>query len=402
MDVDIVLAAMSLDPPFPLRPRNYSTAVGFDGWLGHRRNSKTFKGTIRIILGTEELEGGYLDHSSAVGKVPYRIREVRMPRLVAALVLAALTFVSATQAQQWPTRPITLIVPFAAGGPIDTLARVLQPGLSEQLGQQVVIETVGGAGGMNGAARVARSEPDGYTFGIGNQGTHVFSQFLYKKPLYDPATDFSPIGLIVGNSKVLVVRKDLPVSNMQEFIAYARNNETTMQYGSGGGGSATHIACVLLTSKIGTPKITHVPYRGVALAMQDLRAGRIDFLCDVTSTALPQINAGTVKAIATLKTTRSPVLPNLPTALEQGLAGVDADGWNAFIAPRNTPPTVVAKINAATGRLLDDPAVSARLLGLGLEVPPKEERSPEYLTRLVKEEMEKWGPPIKAAGIGAK
>jgi tripartite-type tricarboxylate transporter receptor subunit TctC len=175
-----------------------------------------------------------------------------------------------------------------------------------------------------------------------------------------------------------------------------------MQYGSGGGGSATHIACVLLTSKIGTPKITHVPYRGVALAMQDLRAGRIDFLCDVTSTALPQINAGTVKAIATLKTTRSPVLPNLPTALEQGLAGVDADGWNAFIAPRNTPPTVVAKINAATGRLLDDPAVSARLLGLGLEVPPKEERSPEYLTRLVKEEMEKWGPPIKAAGIGAK
>jgi tripartite-type tricarboxylate transporter receptor subunit TctC len=295
-----------------------------------------------------------------------------------------------------------MVVPFAAGGPIDTLARVLQPGLSEQLGQQVVIENVGGAGGMTGAARVARAEPDGYTFGFGNQGTHVFSQFLYKKPLYDPGTDFTPIGLVVGNSKVLVTRKDLPASNIPEFIAYARKNEAAMQYGSGGGGSATHIACVLLTSKIGAPKITHVPYRGVALAMQDLIAGRIDFMCDVTSTSLAQINDGRIKPIATLKATRSPVLPNLPTALEQGLADVDADGWNAFIGPRNLPTAIVARINAATGKLLDDPVVSRRLLDLGLEVPPKEERSPEYLTRLVRTEMEKWGPPIQAAGVGAR
>ncbi|MPZ59412.1 MAG: tripartite tricarboxylate transporter substrate binding protein BugD [Rhizobiales bacterium] len=324
-----------------------------------------------------------------------------MLRIAIAIAFAALAAGSSAGAQDWPTRPIMMVVPFAAGGPIDTLARILTPGLSEQLGQSVVVENVGGAGGMNGAARVARAEPDGYTFGFGNQGTHVFSRYLYKKPLYNPDTDFTPIGLVVGNSKVLVVRKDLPVNNMKEFVAYARKNESKMQYGSGGGGSATHIACVLLTSKIGAPKITHVPYRGVALAIQDITAGRIDFLCDITSTAQPQIVGGRVKAIATLRKTRSPALPNVPTALEQGFADVDADGWNAFIAPRGTPPAIVAKINAATGKLLDDPVISKRLLSLGLEVPPKQERSPEYLTQLVKDEVAKWGPPITAA-IGAK
>jgi tripartite-type tricarboxylate transporter receptor subunit TctC len=325
-----------------------------------------------------------------------------MPKFVIAVAVAVLSFTGAAYGQQWPTRPITMIVPFAAGGPIDTLARILTPGLTEQLGQQVIVENVGGAGGMNGDARIARAEPDGYTFGVANQGTHIFSQFLYKKPLYDPHTDFTPVGLIVGNSKVLVARKDLPANTMAEFVAYAKKNEAKMQYGSGGGGSATHIACVLLTSKLGVPKITHVPYRGTALAMQDLIAGRIDFLCDVTSTSKPRIADNQIKAIATLRTTRSPALPNVPTALEQGFADVDADGWNAFVAPRNTPPAIVAKINAATGKLLDDPAISKRLLDLGLEVPSKEERGPDYLPKLIKTEMDKWGPPIKAAGIGAK
>jgi tripartite-type tricarboxylate transporter receptor subunit TctC len=324
-----------------------------------------------------------------------------MPRIAVTLALAVLTLAGAAHAQQWPSRPITMIVPFAAGGPIDVLARILAPGLGEQLGQTIVVENVGGAGGMNGAARVARATPDGYTFGFGNQGTHVFSQFLYKKPLYNPETDFEPIGLVVGNSKVLVVRKDLPVNNMKEFVAYAKKNEAKMQYGSGGGGSATHIACVLLTDKIGAPKITHVPYRGVALAIQDITAGRIDFLCDITSTAQPHIAGGRTKAIAMLRKTRSPALPNVPTALEQGYPGVDADGWNAFIAPRGTPKEIIAKINAATDKLLDDPAINKRLTSLGLEVPPKNERSPEYLTQLAKDEMAKWGPPIKAA-ISAK
>lgn len=326
-----------------------------------------------------------------------------MPRIATIAALAAvMAAASPAAAQEWPTRPVTMIVPFAAGGPIDTLARIMTPGLSKEFGQQVIVEDIGGAGGMTGDSRLARAEPDGYTFGVGNQGTHIFSQYLYKKPLYNPFTDFAPIGLVVGNSKVLVVRNSLPVNNLAEFIAYAKKNETKMQYGSAGGGSATHVACVLLTSKMGTPKITHVPYRGTALAMQDLIAGRIDFLCDITSTALPQIKGGRVKPIAMLAKRRSPVLPDLPTALEQGLAGVDAEGWNGFFAPLHTPPAIIAKINAATSKVLDDPAVHQRLLSLGLEVPAKDERSPEYLTKLVKDEMAKWGPVMKAAGIGPK
>jgi tripartite-type tricarboxylate transporter receptor subunit TctC len=325
-----------------------------------------------------------------------------MQRIAVTIALAVLLLAGAAHAQQWPTRPVTLIVPFAAGGPIDVLARVLQPGMSEKLGQQVVIENIGGAGGMTGEARLARAAPDGYTAAIGNQATHVFSQLLYKKPLYDAVTDFAPVGLIVGNSKVLVVRNDLPANNIKEFVAYAKANQDKMQYGSAGGGSATHVACVLLTQKMGAPNITHVPYRGTALAMQDLTAGRIDFVCDVTSTAVPQITSGRVKALAMLSLRRSPVLPNLATALEQGLADVDADGWNGFFFPKGTPEAIVRKLHAVTGEVLDTPAVQQRLQSLGLELPAKTERSPEFLAKLVKLELEKWAPPIKAAGLGGK
>jgi tripartite-type tricarboxylate transporter receptor subunit TctC len=325
-----------------------------------------------------------------------------MFRIATAAVLAALSLASPAGAQTWPTRPITMIVPFSAGGPIDVLARVLQPGLSEKLGEQVVVENVGGAGGMTGGSRLAHAAPDGYTIGIGNQATHTFSQVRYKKPLYAAMTDFSPVGLLVANSKVLVVRKDLPVNNLKEFIAYAKANESKMQYGSAGGGSATHIACVLLTQKIGAPKITHVPYRGTALAMQDLIAGRIDFLCDITSTSLPQITNGRIKAIAVLKTTRSPVLPDVPTALEQGLVDVDADGWNGFFVPKGTPDAIVRKLHAVTQEVLVLPAVQKRLKELGLDVPPEAERSPAFLAKLVKQELDKWGPPIRAAGLSGQ
>jgi tripartite-type tricarboxylate transporter receptor subunit TctC len=321
-----------------------------------------------------------------------------MMRIIAAALAALAALALPAGAQDWPTRPVTMVVPFAAGGPIDVVARLVSPRLSEVLGQQAVIENVGGAGGMVGASRVAKAEPDGYTFLLGNTGTHTYSQFLYKKPLYDAVTDFTPAGLLVGNTKVLVVRKDLPVNTLQEFVAYAKANQDKMQYGSAGVGSATHIACVLLNAKLGT-NITHVPYRGAGPAMQDLVAGRIDFMCDVVSTALQQIRGQTVRPLALMSETRASVLPDVPTALEQGVAGVDADGWNGFFFPKGTPEAVVRRLAAATNDALNTPAVKKRIEDLGLDVPRSEQRGPDYLGRLVKIELDKWGPPIKASGI---
>jgi len=272
--------------------------------------------------------------------------------------------------------------------------------MSELLGQQLVVDNIPGAGGMVGASRVAKAAADGYTFLLGNQGTHTYSQFLYKNPLYDPVTAFAPSGLVVSNTKILVVRKDLPVNTLAEFIAYAKTNQAKMGYGSAGGGSATHIACVLLNAKMGTD-ITHVPYRGSGPALQDLMAGRIDFVCDVVSTALSQIRGNTVKAIATLSAVRAAVLPDLPTALEQGLAGVEADGWNGFFFPKGTPEAIIRRINAATAETLDTPAIRKRIEDLGLFIPQSTERSPDFLAKLVVSELDKWGPPIKAAGVSA-
>jgi tripartite-type tricarboxylate transporter receptor subunit TctC len=265
----------------------------------------------------------------------------------------------------------------------------------------MVIDNVPGAGGMVGASRVAKSAPDGYTMLIGNQATHTYSQFLYAKPLYDPVADFAPGGLLLSNYKVLVVRKDLPANTLAEFVAYAKANAAKMQYGSGGGGSATHIACLLLNAKMGT-NITHVPYRGAGPALQDLVAGRIDFMCDVVSTSQAQIRAGTVKPIAMLSNVRAAVLPDLPTALEQGLADVDADGWNALFFPKGAPEAVIRRVNTAAGATLDTPAVRKRIEELGLYAAPPAERSPDVLAKLVLRELDKWGPPIKASGVAAK
>ena len=321
--------------------------------------------------------------------------------VVGALLAFGLAFPGGACAQDWPTRPVTVVVPFGAGGPIDVMARVIAPRMSELLGQQLIVDNVPGAGGMVGASRVGKAAPDGYTVLIGNQGTHTYSQFLYKKPLYNPVTDFAPGGLLVSNTKVLVARKDLQANTLAEFIAYARANQAKMQYGSAGGGSATHIACVLLTARMGL-NITHVPYRSTNLAMQDLIAGRIDFLCDVVSTALPQIRGETVKAIATLSNSRSAVLPQVPSTLEQGLADVDADGWNGFFFPKDTPAAIIARATAVTTETLDTPAVRKRIEELGLFIPPPAERSSEHLAKLVVSELDKWGPPIKAAGVSAE
>jgi tripartite-type tricarboxylate transporter receptor subunit TctC len=322
-----------------------------------------------------------------------------MKRMRAILLsIAALAATGPAAAQEWPSRPVSLLVPFAAGGPIDVVARILGPRLTEILGQQVIVENLGGAGGANGANRVAKSPPDGSIFLFGNQATHTFSALMNKRLAYSPVNDFEPVGLLLSNVKVLVVRKDLPAKNLKEFIAYTKANHAKMQYGSAGAGSATHMTCVLLNDGIGAHP-THVPYRGTALAFQDLVAGRIDYMCDVISTALPHIRAGTVTPLALLSNNRSPVLPELPTALEQGLQGVDGDGWNAFFFPKGTPQPIVRKLAAAVNDTIDTPAIRERIAGLGLILPGPNERGPEALGRLVADELKKWAPAVKASGV---
>jgi tripartite-type tricarboxylate transporter receptor subunit TctC len=293
-----------------------------------------------------------------------------------------------------------MVVPFPAGGPIDVVGRILAPPMGELLGQQIIIENVAGAGGSTGSLRVAKAAPDGYQFVIGNAGTHTYSQLLTKKPLYDAVADFAPVAVFVENSKILVARKDLPADTLPEFIAYAKVNHAKMQYGSAGAGSATHMTCVLLNTAIGLD-VTHVPYRGTGPAMQDLMGGRIDYVCDVISTALPLIRGKSAKAIALLSPHRSPVLPELATADEQGLPGFDADAWNAFFLPRGTPEPIVRRLAKATSDALDLHWVRERLEGLGLNVPPPQRRSPEYLAKLVPGELEKWAAPVKASGVSA-
>ncbi|HEY6255497.1 MAG TPA: tripartite tricarboxylate transporter substrate-binding protein [Xanthobacteraceae bacterium] len=317
--------------------------------------------------------------------------------IVAAVAWTAL-IVAPARAQEWPTRPLTMVVPFAAGGPSDVLARIIDPRLSALLGQQVIIENAGGAGGITGSLRVAKAASDGYQLVMGTQGTHAQNQALYKNPPYHPIADFAPLGLIVVTPLVLIARKDLPANNFKEFITYFKDNHGKMQFGSAGTGSGTHLGCVLLNAALGA-NVTHVPYRGSALAMQDLQGGRIDYMCDVVSTALPQIEGKTVKALAVLNRERANVLPDVPTAQEQGLTDFEAPGWFAFFLPKGTPAPIVARLNRALSDTLDTPPVRERLEGLGMGIPPAARRSPDYLARFVASEIEKWAPPIKAAGI---
>src|SRR5499426_4437197 len=300
--------------------------------------------------------------------------------------------------QTYPARPLTMIIPFAAGGPTDVLGRVMGQRMSEVLGQQVVVENVGGAGGMTGSKRVADAAPDGYMFVLGTVGTHAQSQTIYKKPLYNAATDFTPVALMAEVPIILTVRKDLPVNNFQEFVTYAKANQAKMQYGSAGAGSATHLGCVLLNYVIGT-NISHIPYRGTGPAMQDLLGGRIDFLCEVITTAKPQVDGGTVKALAIFHKERSPALPNLPTALEQGTQKLEAYTWNAVFLPKNAPADVVRKLNDAVVQAIKTPSVRERLSGLGAEVASDDRATPAFLGQLVKDEIEKWAAPIKASGV---
>jgi tripartite-type tricarboxylate transporter receptor subunit TctC len=311
-------------------------------------------------------------------------------------VLASVALFTAASAQQWPTRPVTMIIPFAAGGPTDVLGRVMAQRLSEILGQQVVVENIGGAGGMTGAKRVADAAPDGYTFVLGTVGTHAQNQTLFKKPAYNAITDFTPVALIAEVPILLIARKDLPVDNFKDFVSYAKANQSKMSYGSAGAGSATHLACVVLDAAMGT-KITHVPYRGTGPAMQDLQGGRIDYLCEIITTAKPQVDSGSVKALAIMTKERSPVLPNLPTTAEQGTP-VEAYTWNAFFLPKNAPPEIVKKLNEATVQAMETPVVRERLQSLGANLVAPDRRSPEYLAQFVRSEVAKWADPIRASG----
>ena len=291
-----------------------------------------------------------------------------------------------------------MVVPFAAGSASDTVGRILGARLSETLGQQVIVENVSGAGGMTGVARVAKAAPDGYQFVLGGIDTFAQSQTLYKKPLYNALTDFAPIALTVEQPLVLVTRNELPVTNLQGFMAYTRANQGKMQYGSAGAGSGSHLACAQLNAAMGVDTI-HIPYRGSPPAMQDLIAGRIDYFCALAAAAMPLLAGNSIKAIAILTRERSPLLPNLASAYEQGLADLDSNFWSGFFVPRDTPESVVRRFHVAAVETLKTPAVEERLNGVGVTVVSPERRDPDYLGRFVASEIEKWAAIIRAAGV---
>ena len=319
-------------------------------------------------------------------------------RSVAALFVVLIVATPAA-AQDWqPTRPVTMIVPFAAGGQVDVLGRVLAPRLSELLGQQVVVENVGGGGGMIGSSRVARGAPDGHIFVLGSISTHTFNQTLFKQPQYNVLTDFTPVALIAETPLVLVTRKDLPPKNLKEFAALAKERGDKLTYGTAGVGSANHLSCILLDMAIGTTT-THVPYRSGGQAMQDLVGGQIDFACNVVSSALPQISGKLVNTIAMLSRERVSVLPDVPTAHEQGFTNFDASTWNAIFLPPKTPPAIVNRLSAVILEAMRTPAVQARAGEIGASLVAADRRSSDYLAKFVRDEIEKWGKTIRAAGI---
>jgi tripartite-type tricarboxylate transporter receptor subunit TctC len=317
---------------------------------------------------------------------------------VATAMVGALGLAGTAGAQDWPRGPVTMVVPFAAGGTTDVLGRIMALRIGEILGQPIVVENIGAAGGMTGSLRVARAQPDGYQFLFSGLGPLVLNPALHKKPAYNAATDFAHVALVAEVPLVLITRKDLPVNNLKEFIAYAKVNQAKMNFASAGSGSAIHIGCVLLNMAMGTD-IAHVPYRGSAPAMQDLITGQTDFFCEALPTALPQIQSNTVKAIAVLSPKRAPVLPDLPTAQEQGLADFEAYTWFALFLPRGTPEQIVRRLHEATVEATKTPSMRERVEGLGAILVTPERMTPHHLGEFVRSEIAKWAIPIKAAGV---
>jgi tripartite-type tricarboxylate transporter receptor subunit TctC len=317
-------------------------------------------------------------------------------RLLAVFVLVVLG--APARAQDWPVRPVTMVVPFAPGGVYDTMGRVYASALSDILGQQVIVENVPGAGSMTGAARVARADPDGYQMLLGGESPNAQVQLMHKEPPYDGATDFAAVALVAQQPLILTTRPGIPAGNLADFIAYAKENQVKMQYGSPGTGTGSHLACALFNVRIGV-EITHVPYRGLAPAMQDLLAGRIDYMCPTITTAMAQLQSHAILAPAVIGSERSPVFPDIATADEQGLKGFAANSWNAIFLPKATPAAIVAKLNGAVLKAMATPAVAQRVRELGATLPAPEHRTPQYLQSFVVSEIKTWGDAIKAAGI---
>jgi tripartite-type tricarboxylate transporter receptor subunit TctC len=318
--------------------------------------------------------------------------------LLGIVAIALIAGAAPAMAQDWPTRPPTIVVPYGPGSGADVLGRILQSRMSEVLGQQVIIENVAGAGGMVGTARVAKAAPDGYQSVIGTAGTHAQNQSLYKQPAYHAANDFAPVALIAEQPFVLIARKDFPAATLNEFAAYAKANQASLKYGSPGTGSSGHLACALLNAAIGVD-VTHVPYRGSAQAMTDLISGVLDYQCAIVAVVLPQLDGRSIRPLALLAPGRSPFIPALPSTAEQGLPEFDASTWNALFLPKATPTAIVRKLNAATVAAMQTPTVRDRLRAIGAEPPPAERTTPEYLQKLVESDIRKWAAPIRAANI---
>ncbi len=317
--------------------------------------------------------------------------------LVAALAIGLSLSATLALGQAYPSRPVTIIVPFAAGGPTDIIARIVGEYYSKALGQQFVVENVAGAGGTTGITRGAQSKSDGYTIMMGHMGTHGAAPALYANLKYDPAKDFEPIGLVAGTPILIVAKKDFPAANMKEFVARIKDPAAKAKQAHAGVGSVSFTTCTLLTSQIGVKNIV-VAYRGTGPALNDLVGGQVDYMCDQIVNLVSQVQGGAVKAYAIATPERSPALPDVPTTKEAGFPDYQVSAWNALFAPKGTPKDIMAKLNETLVKALDDPATRKRLLELGSVIPDKAGRSPEELATLVKNEVARWTPILKAAG----
>jgi tripartite-type tricarboxylate transporter receptor subunit TctC len=315
--------------------------------------------------------------------------------VVAAILLSA-SGLGPAIAADWPTRPVTMVVPFPPGGGTDVLGRIIARRLSEILGQQVIVENVGGAGGMIGSNRVVHATPDGYEFVLGSRADAI-NQTLYKHPLYNLREDLMPVVLVAEQPMAMIARRDLPVDGLKDFIAYVQKNQATMRSGSAGIGSTGYVDCALFNQAIGV-KVQDIPYRGGGPALQDLIGGQFDYFMTLSPTAVPPIQSNLVKGLAVFSRERLPSLPSLPTAPEQGMA-FEASTWFAFFVPKGTPAAVIKALHDATVAAMDTPAVQARLVETGTFVVPPERRSTEYLQSMIGPEIEKNGAPLKAAGM---
>ncbi len=303
-------------------------------------------------------------------------------------------------AAQFPNKPITVIVPFAAGGPTDVVARLVGDHMSRTLGQTLVVENIGGAGGTIGMTRAAQARPDGYTIAVGNMGTQSAAPALYPNLKYDPATSFAQIGIVNYTPQAIVAKKATAAGNLKEFIDYLKANHSKLTYGHAGVGSISHVSGLVFNAKLGV-KPSLVPYRGTAPAIQDLVGGQIDYMVDQSLNVIPQIKAGTIKVFAIAAPERLASLPDVPTTREAGDDFIFS-AWNAMVAPKGTPPDIVGKLADALSKALDDPAVQKRYVELGSSAPKDADRGPAGLQKLVESEVARITPVIKAAGVTAE